>query len=108
VTYEDVINRSKAIRGVKDVAIITENGVFVAGTVGKEAEKRIVLAASSALYKTAQRISNTLNGGRTDWILMRDSVGYILAKPLDGKILILTAGGFANVDALIKELSSTF
>lgn len=53
------MNRIKGIRDVKDIAITIESGVFVAGTVGNEAE--IALAATAAPYKTAMRMSSTLN-----------------------------------------------
>jgi predicted regulator of Ras-like GTPase activity (Roadblock/LC7/MglB family) len=82
MAYEDVINRIKGIRDVKDIAITTESGVFVAWTVSNDAEKHIAFAAAAALYKTAQRLFSTLNSGKTTYVLMRDTAGYVVMRPL--------------------------
>jgi len=99
-----VIESLKKVRNVVDIAVISDKGAYLDGTVKQNVEKRMVFAGTAALFKTALRISSILNGRITKWVTIRDTNGYTIAREIEeDKILIFTANASADLFYVLKE-----
>ena len=99
-----MIESLKKVRNVVDIAVISDKGAYLDGTVKQNVERRMIFAGMAALFKTALRISSVLNGGITKWITIKDSNGYTIARKIEeDKILIFTANASADLFYVLKE-----